>query len=105
MTPLYELKPETPPEMLPKDGVKNLLKQLAGGWEVDDNSRLFKRFKFKDYTQTMAFVNNVAGLAQNMNHHPDILVSFKHVEISLTTHDVKGLSIFDFILAAKIDRI
>ena len=53
----------------------------------------------------MFFVNALAYLAEQENHHPDLTVSYKRVTVELTTHDVGGLSLNDFIVAAKIDKL
>ena len=53
----------------------------------------------------MAFANKVAGIAQQEDHHPDILISYNKVRLILSTHKISGLSRNDFIVAAKIDRL
>jgi 4a-hydroxytetrahydrobiopterin dehydratase len=67
--------------------------------------RLQKRFTFKDFKSAMQFVNNVAVLAEQEGHHPDICISYNKVDFNLFTHAVGGLSENDFIMAAKIDAI
>lgn len=62
-------------------------------------------FKFNDFRQAMAFVNRVAGAAEKQGHHPDILISYDRVSLTLSTHKVGGLSRNDFILAASIDAL
>ena len=65
-----------------------------------------KEFKFKDFKEALNFVNKVGEKAEQENHHPNIyLYGWNKVRITLTTHAIKGLSINDFILASKIDRI
>lgn len=73
-------------------------------WTVD-NDRLKRTFSFKDFVAAIAFVNELAKLAEDENHHPDFTVRYNKVDISTWTHDVSGLSENDFILAAKIDRL
>lgn len=61
---------------------------------------------FKDFNNAIGFVNRVAGLAEREGHHPDIRVfSYRRVRIDLSTHAIKGLSVNDFILAAKINAL
>ena len=73
-------------------------------WILDDNS-ISREFKFPDFNRAMQFVNGVAELANKENHHPDIYISYNIVRLLLSTHKIGGLSMNDFILAAKIDRL
>ncbi len=81
-----------------------LLKQITG-WEVSaDTKSISSQYVFKDFNESLAFVNRVGELAESEGHHPDIhLTDFKKVRIELSTHAINGLSNNDFILAAKID--
>ncbi len=72
---------------------------------VDGGQLLVKRFAFSSFVATMQFVNHIADLAEAQGHHPNLVVSYGSVSVELTTHDVRGLSESDFILAAKIDQI
>jgi 4a-hydroxytetrahydrobiopterin dehydratase len=80
-----------------------LLKKLDG-WEISDGV-LRKTFRFKDYYQTMAFVNASAWVSNREDHHPDMLVSYNQCVVSYLTHAIKGLSENDFICAAKLDAL
>ncbi len=82
---------------------KNYLAQLPG-WEKV-NQEIFKVFIFKNYYETMAFVNAVAFIANREDHHPDLEVSYKTCKVSYTTHAIKGLSENDFICAAKVNDL
>jgi 4a-hydroxytetrahydrobiopterin dehydratase len=64
-----------------------------------------REFKFDDFRQAMAFVNRVADAAEKQVHHPDIFISYDRVLLTLSTHNVGGLSRNDFILAARIDAL
>lgn len=89
----------------PKDAQK-LMSELNPEWMLIDNARLLARsFKFKDFEQTIAFVNKVAKIAEEEGHHPDMTISYNILGIELTTHAMEGLSENDFILAAKIDEL
>ena len=74
-------------------------------WEVVDEHHIHRVFKFPDFQQALAFVNRVGAVAEQQGHHPDILLTWGKVEITLWTHSVKGLTESDFILAAKIDQL
>lgn len=81
------------------------LTYLKTSWEVEDNKKIEKRFKFKDFIEAMVFVNKIAELAESEGHHPDIEISYNTVEIELWTHAIGGLSVNDFILARKIEDL
>ena len=70
-----------------------------------DEHKLRRQFKFKDFKEAIAFVNKLAGVAEEEGHHPDIYIFFNTVQIDLFTHAVGGLSDNDFIMAAKIDTL
>jgi 4a-hydroxytetrahydrobiopterin dehydratase len=72
------------------------------GWELDGD-RLRKRYTLDSFKAAIAFVNRVAALAEAADHHPDILIEYRHVTLTLTTHDEGGLSARDFSLAGRID--
>ncbi len=89
-----------------------MLKKVDGAWSLNDTATpsntsgqatLSRDYKFKDFKESMIFVNRVAALAEAEGHHPDIVIKYNKVRLDLTTHAIKGLSINDFILAAKID--
>jgi len=64
-----------------------------------------KTYAFKSYLQTIAFVNAVAFLAEQSDHHPELRVGYKTCSVRWNTHDVKGLSLSDFECAAKVDAL
>jgi len=78
--------------------------RLLNAWSLEE-SWIVKDFYFKDFKDALIFVNKVAEIAERQNHHPDITLSYGHVRVSLTTHDSKGLTEKDFVLAEEIDRI
>jgi 4a-hydroxytetrahydrobiopterin dehydratase len=73
-------------------------------WILAEKS-ISREFKLPDFNRAMQFVNEVAKLANQENHHPDIYISYSKVRLELSTHKIGGLSINDFILAAKIDHL
>lgn len=108
MTPLNEqqcLTQEQGLHRLPDEEITALLGQL-NGWEHDAATHtLSKRFKFDDYYQTIAFVNALAWIAHSEDHHPDLEVGYNRCLVRYSTHAVDGLSINDFICAAKVDML
>jgi 4a-hydroxytetrahydrobiopterin dehydratase len=88
---------------MPLSEAKKLLNEVPG-WAMDGPT-LVQEFAFKDFIQAMQFVNKVADLANIEDHHPDIRISYNKVRLDLSTHKIGGLSMNDFILAAKIGRI
>jgi 4a-hydroxytetrahydrobiopterin dehydratase len=72
------------------------------GWEIRDG-RLRKRYTHDSFASALVFVNRVAALAEKADHHPDILIEYKHVTLTLVSHDSGGLTARDFALAAQID--
>ena len=92
----------TPP--LEAEKIQEFLKQVEG-WEVEEDKRIKKKFKFKTFRESIDFVNQVANLAEEEGHHPDIHIRYNRVTFELTTHAIKGLSENDFIMASKIDLL
>jgi len=73
-------------------------------WSLKDDV-IEKTFKWKDFREAMRFVNQVASVAEENDHHPAIHISYNKVRLELTTHKIGGLSENDFILAARIDEL
>ena len=94
----------TPP--LATEAVNTLLQQLHDDWQIQQQPpELNRSFKFKNYYQTMAFVNALAWIAHQEDHHPDIEVSYNRCIVHYSTHSIGGISENDFICAAKIDAL
>jgi 4a-hydroxytetrahydrobiopterin dehydratase len=74
------------------------------GWALVHGA-IQKRYDFADYHHTMAFVNAVAWIAHAEDHHPDMAVSYNHCTVRFNTHSVGGISINDFICAAKLEAL
>lgn len=83
--------------------VTDLSAQL-GPWRIESES-LLRDFQFPDFHRTMAFVNALAWIAHQQDHHPDLTVGYNHCRVLFTTHDVGGLSLNDFICAARVDAL
>jgi len=73
-------------------------------WQLIDN-KISKTFSFKNFYQTMSFVNAIAWIANREDHHPDMVVSYQSCQVTYSTHAINGLSENDFICAAKIDAL
>lgn len=84
--------------------VEKRLKDLSS-WKVTKNAVLTKSFKMPTYVSGLAFAAKVAVHAEVMEHHPDLLLTYGEVKVTLTTHDVGGLSKKDFELAKRIDGL
>jgi 4a-hydroxytetrahydrobiopterin dehydratase len=91
----------TPP--LGKEEVERFLGTLAG-WEFKDGA-IARRFEFRNFYQTMAFVNAVAWIAHMEDHHPEMKISYRACRIRYSTHAVGGLTENDFICAARVDAL
>ncbi len=74
-------------------------------WKVVNEHHIMRSYTFPDFRTALAFVNKVGALAEEQGHHPDILLAWGKVDITIWTHKVDGLTESDFILAAKIDRL
>ena len=74
-------------------------------WEIEDKS-LVKEFELANFSEAIKFVNKILPLAEEANHHPDLLIhSYKKVKVILYTHDEDKITDKDYLLAKKIDAI
>lgn len=93
-------------EPLDRDAAMAWMVALDDGWALDgDATAIAREFQFKNFYQTMAFVNAVAWIANAEGHHPDLEVGYGRCGVTYTTHAIDGLSDNDFICAAKIDAL
>lgn len=102
-------------EMLPCEGINKpldaatielFLNHLGDGWHLsDDHTHIEKNFYFKNYYQTIAFVNDIAWMTQIENHHPDLAIAHNHCIVRYTTYAVHGLTENDFICAHKVNNL
>lgn len=81
--------------------------KLLFSWElVENKTKLEREFIFKNFTQAIEFVNNVAKLAEEQNHHPNIYIfDYKKVKITLHTHSEEKVTSKDYLLAEEINKI
>ena len=83
----------------------NVLINQLNGWYVEDNKKLKKEYEFSSYIDAISFVNSVAKLAEDEQHHPYIHINFKKILVIMFTHKIDGLHENDFIMASKCDNI
>ena len=82
-----------------------LLQQLPG-WELHAHGKaIIKDFRFADFHRTLGFINAVGFMANHEDHHPDIEAGYGHCQLLWSTHDVGGLSMNDFICAARVEAL
>ena len=86
------------------DEIAKLSPQVKG-WEIINQHHLKKTFRYKNFRETLDFINLVGNLAEEQGHHPDICFGWGIAEIKIWTHKINGLTESDFILAAKIDEL
>ena len=92
------------PAPLADDAIAQLQSAINPDWQLAADRQSIERvFKFKNYYETMAFVNVVAMIAHQQDHHPEMHVTYNTCSVAYSTHSVGGLSDNDFICAAKID--
>ena len=87
------------------DALLTLLKELKNDWEIIDEHHLRKDYAFDSYKEAVHFINLIANLAESEGHHPELLLSFINVRVSIWTHKIDGMVESDFIFAAKSDQI
>jgi 4a-hydroxytetrahydrobiopterin dehydratase len=75
------------------------------GWQVVNEHHLQKTYRFKDFRESLQFVNRIGELAEAQGHHPDISFGWGKADVTIWTHKIDGLTESDFVLAAKIDKL
>ena len=78
--------------------------QKLSGWTLEGDA-IRKQYTFKDFLEAIAFINRLAPEAEKADHHPDILINYKRVTLTYSTHDEGGLTEKDFAGAAMADRL
>ncbi len=81
-----------------------LFHQLDADWNLVEQHHLEKDFSFDSYLDAIDFVNTVSHIALEQDHHPDIYFTFGNVKITLWTHKIGGLSVNDFVMAARVEE-
>jgi 4a-hydroxytetrahydrobiopterin dehydratase len=85
------------------DQIEIYLADLDGDWQVVDDHHLEKEYRFKNFREALDFTNRVGELAESVGHHPDILLAWGRVKLTVWTHKIDGLFEADFVFAAKAD--
>jgi 4a-hydroxytetrahydrobiopterin dehydratase len=91
------------PEQLAADALRDALAELPG-WKLDAD-KLFRSYKFADFSEAFGFMARAALVAEKMNHHPEWFNVWSRVDVHLTTHDAGGITDLDLGLARAMDRI
>lgn len=92
-------------QALDENTVDELLGLLPGWQRSADGKAIAKDFPFPDFRHTLGFVNAVGFMANREDHHPDLEAGYGHCRVRWSTHDVDGLSMNDFICAARVDAL
>ncbi len=90
---------------LTQEQTKPFLAQIDPAWQVIEGKKIRRELSFTTFTETIAFLNKVAALAEEEGHHPDFHIHYSKLVIELWTHKIDGLHDNDFIMAAKIDAM
>jgi 4a-hydroxytetrahydrobiopterin dehydratase len=97
---------ETGDDMAQLLGEEDIASRLEGNQWRREGDEIVREWRFEDFSEAMGFVNRVAELAEEANHHPDILIhGWNKVRLSLTNHAAGGLTDADFEMAGRIDQL
>ena len=83
----------------------DLHEELGNDWQLIEGHHLVKEYRFENFQQALDFTNRVGGLAEEVNHHPEICLTWGRVTVTIWTHKIDGLTESDFVWAAKADRL
>ncbi|MCX7712332.1 MAG: 4a-hydroxytetrahydrobiopterin dehydratase [Chthoniobacterales bacterium] len=94
------------PQLIDWEQVQQNLLNIPG-WQAEKSPspHLTRTFTFKNFVESLSFTNEVGNLAEQVNHHPDILIRWNKVTLFLSTHSAKGITQLDFDLASKINSL
>jgi 4a-hydroxytetrahydrobiopterin dehydratase len=87
------------------EDLANLYEQLGNEWQLVDDHHLDKEYRFANFVEALAFTNRVGQLAEEVDHHPEIFLTWGKVRLKIWTHKIDGLTESDFVWAAKADRL
>lgn len=90
---------------VPPAQVQQMLATLPGWQASADGKSIAKDFRFEDFHRTLGFINAVGFMANREDHHPDLEAGYGHCRVLWSTHDVGGLSLNDFICAARVEAL
>ena len=89
--------------MLSKEEIEKNIVELDSGWEVKDG-KVVKAFQFSSFMNAIGFVNEIAKVAERLDHHPIITINWKTVKLSLKSFDVDAITKRDIVLAKEIEK-
>jgi 4a-hydroxytetrahydrobiopterin dehydratase len=89
---------------LESEELRSYVEQLGNGWNVVEEHHLEKEYEFDDFKSALDFTNRVGEIAEDMGHHPDILLSYGKVKVTVWTHKIGGLADTDFIFAERVEK-
>ncbi|XP_077297804.1 pterin-4a-carbinolamine dehydratase [Arctopsyche grandis] len=90
----------------PSERAEKLQPLISKGWKVQDNrDAIEKEFRFKNFNEAFGFMTRVALLADKMNHHPEWFNVYNKVQVTLSSHDVNGLSARDLKMATFMEKV
>ncbi|MCK9152250.1 4a-hydroxytetrahydrobiopterin dehydratase [Methanobacterium alcaliphilum] len=92
------------PTLLSANEISQKIKDLSN-WEIVENHHLIGVFEFSDLASSMHFAVKIGNLAEEMQHHPEIVIGTGVVELTIFTHDSGGLTQLDFDFAKKVEDI
>ena len=87
------------------ESIQRFLVQLNSDWNLVENHHLTRDFQFSDFQQALEYTNGIGAIAEEINHHPEIVLTWGKVTITVWTHTVDGLAEGDFVFAARCDRL
>jgi 4a-hydroxytetrahydrobiopterin dehydratase len=90
--------------MLSKDEIESKIADLDNGWELKDG-KIVKSFQFTSFMDAIEFVNEIARIAERLDHHPIITINWKTVKLSLKSFDVDAITKRDIGLAKEIEKV
>lgn len=94
------------PSLLPANKSRESLEELDGWQSTSDHKMIYREYIMHDFTAAIDLISQIAAIAQDENHHPDLhLTQYRNLRIGLTTHDVGGLSDKDFTVASRINDL
>jgi 4a-hydroxytetrahydrobiopterin dehydratase len=86
------------------EDLADLAKRLGNDWQVIEEHHLEKAYTFDNFVDALAFTNTVGEIAEDQNHHPDILTAWGVCKVTIWTHKIDGLTESDFFFAAKVEK-
>ncbi|MEX0649497.1 MAG: 4a-hydroxytetrahydrobiopterin dehydratase [Candidatus Andersenbacteria bacterium] len=85
--------------------LQQYIQQLPGDWELEDDKKLVKTYTLAGFRANITFVNQIADIAEEEDHHPNLNINYNRLKVELWTHKIRGLHENDFILASKIENL